>query len=201
MGKEKAILFIAILLVGLIVCGSFLWQQTSKLEEFRSRMATLEERIAELEVNLSTLRGKITGLETKLTSSEAGLETTNAEISKDRGEAEAKASELANIQAAVSAMMTDNEISRLPTPVTISTNDMGAFPDTSALGVGLKDKDFLGNTYTAPDKTGFILYQHDRIADGNASVNMANYVATRYTAYYYDVDAMGTVTQYTTAGQ
>ncbi len=118
-----------------------------------------------------------------------------------RGEEEAKDTEFANIQAAVQAMMTDNEISVLPTPVTSSTNNMAAFPDTSALGVGLKDKDILGATYTAPDKTGFVLYQHDRIADSSASVNLTNYVATQTTAYYYDVDGMGTVTQYTTAAQ
>ncbi len=118
-----------------------------------------------------------------------------------RGEEEAQDTEFANMQAAVSAMMVDNELSILPTPRLLSTNDMTLFPDTSALGVGLKDKDIVGNTYSGLDKTGFILFQHDRIADTLASVNLTNYVATRYTAYYYDVDGMGTVTQYETAGQ
>ena len=120
-----------------------------------------------------------------------------------RGEEEAKQTEFSNIQAAVQAMMTDNEISVLPDPVDDAdaavgiqgTKDMAAFPDTSALGAGLKDTDVLGATYTSPDKTGFFLFQHDRIADSNASVNLTNYVATRYTAYYYVIDGMGTVTQ------
>ena len=118
-----------------------------------------------------------------------------------RGEEEAKDTEYSTIQAAVQAMMTDNEISILPTYVQSSTNDMAAFPDTSALGAGFKELDILGNTYTAPDKTGYILYQHDRIADSNASVNLTNYVATRYTSYYYDVDGLGTVGQYDSPNQ
>jgi type IV pilus assembly protein PilA len=117
-----------------------------------------------------------------------------------RGEQEAKDTEFSNIQAAVQAMMTDNEIATLPTPVLLSTNNMGAFPDTSVLGVGFKDTDVLGATYTSPDETGFYLYQHDRIADTSNST-LTNYVATATTAYYYDVDAQGTVTQYDTAGQ
>ncbi len=117
-----------------------------------------------------------------------------------KGETEAKKTELANIQSAVLAMMTDNNMSILPTPVLLSTKDMGAFPDTSALGVGLKDKDVLGATYTAPDKAGFYLFQHDRVAN-SVSGNLTNYVATQYTAYYYDVDAQGSVTQYTAANQ
>jgi len=117
-----------------------------------------------------------------------------------RGESEAKATEFANIQAAVQAMMTDNEIAILPTPQGTSTNDMSAFPDNSALGVGLKYKDILGNPYTSPDKNGFVLFQHDRIADTNASANLTNYVATRTTSYWYTVDGMGTVTQHTASG-
>ncbi|MBI4181047.1 MAG: hypothetical protein HY528_03875, partial [Chloroflexi bacterium] len=53
----------------------------------------------------------------------------------------------------------------------------------------------LGNTYAAGDGAGFVLYQHDRIADG-ASGNLTNYTATQTTSYWYTVDAQGTVTQY-----
>jgi len=121
-----------------------------------------------------------------------------------RGEEEAKDTEFANIQSAVHAMMTDNEISTLPNPILLSTNDMGAFPDNSATaagGTGDKDKDVDGNNYEANDKNGYILFQHDRQGDDNASANLTNYVATQTTAYYYDVDALGTVTQYDASGQ
>jgi type IV pilus assembly protein PilA len=114
------------------------------------------------------------------------------------GTEEAKDTEYQTVQSAVHAMMTDNEISVLPTPVTSSTNNMGAFPDTTA--AASKGTDVNGATYGAGDKAGFILYQHDRIADGSDTVNLTNYVATSTTAYYYDVDTYGTVTQWTSAG-
>ncbi|MBI4180310.1 MAG: prepilin-type N-terminal cleavage/methylation domain-containing protein [Chloroflexi bacterium] len=111
-----------------------------------------------------------------------------------RGGAEAKATEFSNIQSAVQAMMTDNKIALLPTPVTTThTKDMNLFPDTTA--AASKGTDILGNTYAAGDGAGFVLYQHDRIADG-ASGNLTNYVATQTTSYWYTVDAQGTVTQY-----
>ena len=120
-----------------------------------------------------------------------------------RGEEEAKDTEFSNIQAAVSAMMVDNAMSLLITPVTDAdagtagiqgTKNMALFPDTTINTA--KGTDVEGNTYNANDKAGFILYQHDRIADdGSASVNLSNYVATQTTAYYYVVDAQGTVTQ------
>ena len=117
------------------------------------------------------------------------------------GEQEAKDTELASIQAAVSAMMVQNELSTLPNPVLLSVNTMGAFPDTSTIAGGDKVKDVLGASYVdASDKDGYILYQHDRIA-ADAQASLTNYVASATTAYYYDVDTSGTVTQYDSAGQ
>jgi len=49
-----------------------------------------------------------------------------------RGEEEAAATELTNIQTAVISMMTDNNLSTLPNPVGTATDNMSAFPDTSA---------------------------------------------------------------------
>ena len=122
-----------------------------------------------------------------------------------RGEEEAKETEFANIQAAVHAMMTDNELSVLPTPVLDAgagagiqgTKDMAAFPDTSATaaaGAGAKDYDVNGDPYEVADQDGYYLFQHDRIAEGGTG-NLSNYVATQTTAYWYVVDAQGTVTQ------
>ena len=114
------------------------------------------------------------------------------------GEEEAKETEFANIQAAVHAMMVDNELETLITPVdTTRTKNMALFPDTTANTA--KGIDVYGNTYVATDKDGFILYQHDRIAaDGSSTDNLSNYVATATTAYWYISDAQGTVTQYDT---
>ena len=132
----------------------------------------------------------------------AGIVIPNVGRFIGRGAEEAKDTEFANIQAAVHSMMTDNELSLLPTPVdTTRTNNMGAFPDTSATaaaGAGAKDKDIDGNNYVAADKNGYILYQHDREGDGLTD-NLSNYVATKTTSYWYTTDAQGTVIQYDTA--
>ena len=123
------------------------------------------------------------------------------------GEEEARETEFANIQAAVHSMMVDNELGTLDNPVDTTgnaVNDMGAFPDTSATaaaGAGDKDKDVLGTDYEAADKDGYYLYQHDRIADADATIGLVNYVATQTTASYYTVDDGGTVSQWQDAAK
>lgn len=112
------------------------------------------------------------------------------------GKEEAADTEFANIQTAVIAMMTDNELSLLPTPVISSTNDMSAFPDSASVcGIAdQKEQDTLGGTFTAgQDKNGYLLYQHDRVADLSATDNLTNYVATQMTTKYYTVDEYGTI--------
>jgi hypothetical protein len=115
-----------------------------------------------------------------------------------RGESEAGETEFSNIQSAVVAMMTDNEQDTLPNPRSgagNATNNMSIFPDDSA--VGDKGADTNGTNFSAGDGIGFVLYQHDIIADG-ANTSLVNYVATQYTKGTYSVDALGTVTQVTT---
>ncbi|MFC1978099.1 type II secretion system protein [Chloroflexota bacterium] len=117
-----------------------------------------------------------------------------------RGETESKNTELANIQSAVLACMVDNTLSTLPTPTTNSTNDMFVFPDTTVLGVttSTKWKDPDGDVYSAGDNIGYVLYQHDVVADAD-NATLVNYAATRTTAYYYSCDAQGSVLQHTAA--
>jgi len=119
------------------------------------------------------------------------------------GESEAEETELANIQAAVSAMMVDNELPALPTgyvdgTTNVPTNEMDKFPHETATvlvgGTGVKDYDVEGVAYTTGDLAGYILYQHDRIGGGD-QVILTNYVAAKTTAYWYWVDATGTVYQ------
>ena len=110
---------------------------------------------------------------------------------------EAAKIELANVQAAVVSMMVDNQLSTLPNPVGTAMNDMGTFPDVSACGVD-KLSDPNGNRYVrGADKNGYVLYQHDIIADG-AQIRLVNYVSTRTTKGTYSVNAQGTVYQVTT---
>ena len=90
-----------------------------------------------------------------------------------RGESEAAATELENVQSAVLSMMTDQGLERLQNPVTNNTSDMGAFPDSESV---------------------YILYGFS----DNASGNTVNYLATQLTKGTYTVDALGTVNQSTT---
>ena len=115
--------------------------------------------------------------------------------------------ELSNIQTAVVALMVDNELSTLPNPVSVATNDMSTFPDTSVCGVdkilgptttSLSDRPSERNPYIrGEDKDGYVLYQHDLVADGK-STDLVDYVKTKYTVGTYTVDMYGTVTQVTT---
>ncbi len=124
-----------------------------------------------------------------------------------RGEEEAKDTEFANIQAAVHAMMVDNELATLPAATFVlegaRTKDMGAFPsDAECATAGEKVLDVAGASYdAATDKDGYLLYAHDRIAaDGFGADNttLVNSVAQPTTAYWYYVDESGTVSQDTT---
>ena len=103
-----------------------------------------------------------------------------------RGETEAQKTELHNLQSAVIAMMTDNNISVLPNPVAVATNDMEAFPDatTTAVAKGLG----------AGDGAGYLLFGHDKTADGGVAL-LENYITFATTGWTYTVDAFGTITQ------
>ncbi len=125
-----------------------------------------------------------------------------------RGETEAAATELTNVQTAVVAMMVDNQLSTLPTGTfpldgAAATDNMSEFPSDAATldaGAGAKDKDPDGTDYVLADKDGYILYQHD-ITGGDGvpptggAAPLVNYVATEMTKGTYYVDATGTVTQ------
>ena len=117
------------------------------------------------------------------------------------GEEEASDTEFSNVQTAVIAMMTDNELSELPAGTFVlraaATSDMSAFPSDAVCATDkIADPD--GNTYTAlSDKDGYLLYQHDIIGDADATTGLVNYLATDTTKGTYTVDAQGTVTQVT----
>jgi len=120
------------------------------------------------------------------------------------GETEAQETEFANIQAAVHAMMVDNELGSLPAGTFIATagtavNQMDGFPAPTAVCATSKLVDPDGVAYVAAsDKDGYILYQHD-IKAADAQAELVNYVATLQTTCWYWVDAQGTVHQVLTA--
>ena len=115
-----------------------------------------------------------------------------------RGEQEAWETERANIQTAVVAMMVDNALSTLPNPVGTPTDNMSIFPDSASVAAStdkLNDPD--GATYVAADQDGYLLFQHDIIADAGVT-GLVNYLATDTTKGTYTVDASGTVDQAST---
>lgn len=121
-----------------------------------------------------------------------------------QGEDEASATEKANIQTAVIAMMVDNERSTIPNlanPATggVATNVMTAFPDVaSTVASGDKVTDPEGNNYVdLTDLPGYVLYNHD-ITGGSAGTN-ANYLVTSTTEHFYTCEVDGTVRQWTDA--
>jgi len=122
------------------------------------------------------------------------------------GEEEAAATEFANVQTAVIAMMTDNELSTLPNPVGTATSDMDAFPDTLSDNTTDGDADGVMDKVTDPDGVaydfltdtkGYLLYGHD-IHGGGTAGSLVNYLATDTTKGTYTCDASGTVVRAST---
>ncbi len=113
-----------------------------------------------------------------------------------RGESEAADTEFSNVQAAVVAMMVDNQLASLTTPVASgnATNNMALFPDTTT--AASKGKDASGTDFVLGDGNGFVLFDHDITAD-TANTSLVNYTATQYTKGTYTVNAAGTVNQVT----
>jgi len=127
------------------------------------------------------------------------------------GEEEARKTEKSSVQLAVGMMLSDNDLSMVPTNswdnatpgVGAATNEMDRFPDEGT-GAGTDDKltDPEGHDYVVTtDKDGYILYGHDisgSVAPANPDQTNVNYLPTAKTDYYYILDASGTVHQYKT---
>jgi len=121
------------------------------------------------------------------------------------GETEAQETDLSTIQTAVVAMMVDNQVSEL-SAVTVATNKMDEFPDTTT-------PDPLRVAWAAQGATGllpgYLLYGNQVIVDVNGDgiylstdgegFKLVNYVGVPQTAYWYTMTADGTVSQELTA--
>ncbi len=97
MNKWIAIPVIAVLAVGIIVGGYFLWQQTDKLGEAESEIVTLEGSVSILEGNVSTLEGNVSTLEGNVSTLEGNVSTLEGNVSTlgtDLAESEATVSTL-----------------------------------------------------------------------------------------------------------
>ena len=131
-----------------------------------------------------------------------------------RGEDEARRAEFHDISVAVTALMVENNLSSIPTPVTADTSpcttgtqDMKAYPDTASVA-GSADKlnDPAGDLFQdgidpAGDKNGFLMFGHDILADNLQAASgtpgpEVNYINFDNTTHCYTIDANGTVHQY-----
>ena len=131
-----------------------------------------------------------------------------------RGEDEARRAEFHDISVAITALMVENNLSAIPTPVTADTSpclkgtqDMTAYPDTASVA-GSADKlnDPAGDLYIdgiepAGDKNGFLMFGHDILADNLQAASgtpgpEVNYINFDNTTHCYTIDANGTVHQY-----
>ena len=94
-----------------------------------------------------------------------------------KGETEAQATEFATVQAAMHAMMVDNDLPDLSTAP-------GGCTIASTNGTAQYDM----HTFPCTDGT-YVLYNH------SINGSTVNYLATQYASYYYYTDALGTVYQ------
>ncbi len=117
-----------------------------------------------------------------------------------KGTEEARKTEYHNVSTAVIAMMTDNNISALPSPVLAAANttSMAAFPDNAAAWAGKATA--LGITYTGvAGDDGYQLFGFDRPATATTFTTV-NYLNMNTTKYRYSVEADGTIHQWSVDG-
>ena len=123
-----------------------------------------------------------------------------------RGEAEARRAEFHDLSTALTAMMTENNLSSIPNPVsadtapcTVGTQDMTAYPDDSSVPEADKVNDPSGTAYTdgvdpLGDADGYLLFGHDITGDNDPAA-VVNYINFNNTTHCYTIDANGTVDQ------
>lgn len=124
-------------------------------------------------------------------------------LSEPESEANVRRAEKAIIEAAIIELMTENEHTTIPNPHNVAGgvafNDMAAFPDSTSECTVNKVNDPTDMAYTANDKDGYILYSHDKTADGSSSTDLVNYVHMPTAIYYYTCEADGTIRQWSDA--
>ena len=121
-----------------------------------------------------------------------------------KGEEEARKTEYHNVSAALIAMMVDNNLAEIPSPIILkadSTNDMGStallgFPDvTTTMAAKALKLGISGYTGTA-GRLGYVLYKHAKPKTAPDIYETVNYLNMLKTKYYYTVEADGTLRQW-----
>lgn len=118
-------------------------------------------------------------------------------------EAEQRAEYVA-VSAAVKSMMLDNSLAKIPAPLDYAggraTNLMGDDPTTNETAEGFPDANTAaiekGYTGLGPLRTGYVLFQHDKVLADTSTFSVVNYLNMLRTKYYYTVEADGTIRQF-----
>jgi hypothetical protein len=131
-------------------------------------------------------------------------------------EATARRAEKRKVEQANREMIEDNYLGWIPYPQGWdsgpATNDMTSFPDNTS-EAGTDDKRWEPpegdpwepveddpEEYTAGDKDGYVLYGHDKTADGFIT-GLVNYIDVTTTTYYYTAWSNGQVQQFSDAAK
>jgi hypothetical protein len=121
------------------------------------------------------------------------------------GEEGQRRAEFRTVQAAVVAMMEDNNLSDIPEPINftdgVATNLMGDDPDTEGVVEGFPDVSttIVDKGYRGTDspREGYVLYKHDKIDPvDDTRFRTVNYSTTLSTTYYYTCESSGEVRQF-----
>lgn len=123
-----------------------------------------------------------------------GVEKARRKETEARPPLTAALTEFHNVQAAIMAMMVDNNLSRIPRPSSyaagIAQNDMSAFPDA------ITTPDEKGYTGAGTPRGGYVLYNHDKIGADSTVFDTVSYVDRIRTRYYYTCEPDGTIRQF-----
>ena len=125
-----------------------------------------------------------------------------------RGDEEARRTEFHNVASSIIAMMVDNNLASIPTPLNfaggVGYNYLGddpgtagaveGFPDTASDAAAVK-----GYTGAGSPRDGYVLYRHDKIGTDTTTFSTVSYVSMIRTKWYYTCEADGTVRQFNNA--
>lgn len=98
MRNYKWIVITVVLALGVAGTGYFLSQQTVRLREAKSQIATLENKVSSLQANISSLISSNDSLKTQLDFTKTRLDSTNSELDSTKTQLESTKSELSSIK-------------------------------------------------------------------------------------------------------
>ncbi len=107
MNKWIAIPVIAVLAVGIIVGGYFLWQQTSKLGDAESEIVTLEGDVLTLGTDLAESEATVATLGTDLAESEATVATLGTDLAESEATVSTLEADLGTANSKISRLQSD----------------------------------------------------------------------------------------------